>query len=180
MLEDFPLVIDPAENLLEVPAVPMRLGADGGCEPCGGRRWLCLHRLAVDGKTFPFVINSSMAHWFGEGEGADKSALAMIYDDAGRLGRRVERDAAGNWLSPTVLPDEQVGRAAMLPSLRLVFNEPGDAIEAMRLLETLVRGKRPAAFKAFDTLARLLRRSLHEPPRLLTVAEKDEPIRDAV
>ncbi len=112
VLQNCPLVVDPAAASLEVKASLQRAGVAPTAD---------LQRVQVRHDTFGFGLDSSMVHFFGPAARADDCPFLLAYDATGRLRHRIDKEGAEFVASR--LPEETNGRPVAKPSVRLTFDD---------------------------------------------------------
>lgn len=154
-LKNFPVAIEPGVAALEARLEP-RPGATEG-----GAGHTVLHRLEVGPETFPFEIDALSVHFFGPAEDPEDCPFVLIYDANGVWRYIATRASADAPWDRTEVPEEVVGRAIRLPSVRLVFDDPEDARTVLALC------KRAVAEGGLT------------PPELLALGDRLRRVRDA-
>lgn len=135
LLKNFPVVIEPGASLLEVQFEPE--GAKPGAR--GSATWRHLHRLEVGPETFPFPVDALSVHFFGPVEDPQDCPFVLVYDANGVWRYIATRATEESPWEHTAVPEEVVGRAIKLPSVRLVFDDPDDAKVVLALCQQMIR-----------------------------------------
>ncbi len=107
-LSDYPLVIEPTAEILEV---------TGGVDALN---WTQLHRIPTHVVWVRlFGITSGLTHFFGPSADMDANPIILGYTTGGRLHKILRRD--GQEWDAVDIPLEALGNPVIKPSLRLVF-----------------------------------------------------------
>lgn len=131
-IRNFPLVIDPSVSQLEA----QHTATSGEGPPLHDRTpgsWRVLHRVPTElalslEETIPHA-----RHFFGDHRAVAHCRFMVGYDSGGALTGLLIIGEDGR-ITVEELPDELLGRATELPSVRLVFN---DATERDRFIDEL-------------------------------------------
>lgn len=134
LLKNFPVAIEPGADILEVQLEPDTVTP--GAKNAGS--WRHLHRLAVTPDTFPFPVDALSVHFFGPVEEPEDCSFVLIYDANGVWRYIATRDTESSPWEHTPVPEEVVGRAIKLPSVRLVFDDPDDAQAVLALCKLML------------------------------------------
>lgn len=131
-LKNFPVAIEPGVAVLEAKLEPV----PGASQSGAGHT--VLYRLDVGPETFPFEIDALSVHFFGPAEDPQDCPFVLIYDANGVWRYIATRAAEDSPWEHTPVPEEVVGRAIKLPSVRLVFDDPEDAMTVLALCKRAV------------------------------------------
>ncbi len=154
VLQNCPLVVDPAAASLEVKASLQRAGVAPTADRQAG--WLQLQRVQVRHDTFGFGLDSSMVHFFGPAARADDCPFLLAYDATGRLRHRIDKEGAEFVASR--LPEETNGRPVAKPSVRLTFDDLDHAQLFLGIVD-VIRGGGPVPLAAGDFVRDLIGRA---------------------
>lgn len=160
-LKDFPLVVDPAAQFLEVklrPALDARQSI-----------WRQLYRLNPSFQESPFILTNHTVHLFGSAVRLAACEFVLCYDHTGCLHALwYQENSAWEQLE---LPEELTGNIPRNPSVRFIFADTTDRDRFMRLFGQMIEAvralDRPSASDAHEAIT-ILGRAPH-PPRLVTV-----------
>lgn len=155
-LNAFPVVIDPATNLIEARSTT-------GKSHDMTVRWSVLHRLVVRPDQVEFAVPPSAVHFFGDADDVTRCSFLLIYDATG-LWRHWAVKERGVWGLADV-PVEASGGRLTTPSVRLEFPSPADAHDFCQAM--VACGRDPdQLFERQDEILRLLGlvKDVHEVP----------------
>jgi hypothetical protein len=133
-LKNFPVTIEPGVAVLEAKLEP----APGASQSGAGHA--VLYRLDVGPETFPFEIDALSIHFFGPHEDPADCPFVLIYDANGVWRYIATRNTPDSVWEVTQVPEEVVGRAVKLPSVRLVFDDPEDARVVLAICKRAAAG----------------------------------------
>ena len=169
LLRNFPIVLDPLANVLEVQASFVATDEQGRAEVNPEElKWVQLRKLQVRHDTFSFSLNSSMIHFFGMNVQPERCPFILVYDGVGILRYRLDGTEDGDF-EQYPIPAEINGEVILKPTVRISFDNLDDAARYASIIHEMQSG-RPIARSEFDRLVQIITEA--DKPTMATVAKK--------